>query len=244
MNDAVNSAEETTSAEESQTLEEKTTGEDFESEDSSSSEDVNTQSNEEEDETVAEALDEVKSPRGENRVQALANDKKRYAEEVKSLREQLEIARRQSIINAPPPQTNEEYLNRQIAIQNQTIQETREEVDWNEAKRSFPELDRGSENYDRDFDDKVYAEYLVKSSSNPSITPKEVAQGFKSYIDRITNKAASRAEGVKQLKRSISTTSSSRTEPDTSSSNELDKAKGRLKNSGSIDDLTEIMKYV
>lgn len=246
MNDAVNGIEETTSVEESQTSEEKTTDEDSYEEDFSSSEDVNTQSDEEEDETVTEALDEVKSPRGENRVQALANDKKRLAEENTSLRQEMEALRRQSSANMPPAQSNEEYLARQVQQTNQMLESTRQEIDWNEAARVFPELDDspGNDRYDREFDNKVYAEYLVMKAKDPSVTPKQVAQGFKSYIDRITTKAASRAEGVKQLKRSVSTTGNSRTEPDASSSDEYQKSRSRWDRSGSIDDLADVLKHV
>lgn len=246
MNDAVNGIEETTSVEESQTSEEKTTDEDSYEEDFSSSEDVNTQSDEEEDETVTEALDEVKSPRGENRVQALANDKKRLAEENTSLRQEMEALRRQSSANMPPAQSNEEHLARQVQQTNQMLETTRQEIDWNEAARVFPELDDspGNDKYDREFDNKVYAEYLVMRVKDPSVTPKQVAQGFKSYIDRITTKAASRAEGVKQLKRSVSTTGNSRTEPDASSSDEYQKSRSRWDRSGSIDDLADVLKHV
>lgn len=243
MNDAVNDIEETTSMEESQTSEEKTTNEDSYEEDFSSSEDVNTQSDEEEDEVVSEALDEVKSPRGENRVQALANDKKRLAEENSSLRQEMEALRRQSNANMPPAQSNEEYLARQVQQTNQLVESTRQEIDWNEAARVFPELDDSSDKYDREFDNKVYAEYLVMRAKDPSVTPKQVAQGFKSYIDRITSKAASRAEGVRELKRSVSTTGSSRTEPEPSD-NDYQKSRSRWDKTGSIDDLADVLKHV
>lgn len=244
MNDAVNDIEETTSMETSQVSDEKTTDEDFSEEDFSSSEDVNTQSDEEEDETVTEALDEVKSPRGENRVQALANDKKRLAEENNSLRQEMEAIRRQGVAYGQPPQSNEEYLARQVQQTHQLIESTRQEIDWNEAARTYPELDESSDKYDREFDDKVYAEYLVRKSKDPSVTPKQVAQGFKSYIDRITTKAASRAEGVRELKRSVSTTGSSRTEPDASASDDFQKSRSRWDKSGSIDDLADVLKHV
>jgi len=244
MNDAVNDIEETTSMETSQVSDEKTTDEDFSEEDFSSSEDVNTQSDEEEDETVTEALDEVKSPRGENRVQALANDKKRLAEENNSLRQEMEAIRRQGVAYGQPPQSNEEYLARQVQQTHQLIESTRQEIDWNEAARTYPELDESSDKYDREFDDKVYAEYLVRKSKDPSTTPKEVARGFKSYLDRITTKAASRAEGVRELKRSVSTTGSSRTEPDASASDDFQKSRSRWDKSGSIDDLADVLKHV
>lgn len=244
MNDAVNDIEETTSMETSQVSDEKTTDEDFSEEDFSSSEDVNTQSDEEEDETVTEALDEVKSPRGENRVQALANDKKRLAEENNSLRQEMEAIRRQGVAYGQPPQSNEEYLARQVQQTHQLIESTRQEIDWNEAARTYPELDESSDKYDREFDDKVYAEYLVRKSKDPSVTPKQVAQGFKSYIDRITTKAASRAEGVRELKRSVSTTGSSRTEPDASASDDYQKSRNKWDKSGSIDDLADVLKHV
>lgn len=251
MNDAVNDIEETTSMETSQVSDEKTTDEDFSEEDFSSSEDVNTQSDEEEDEAVTEALDEVKSPRGENRVQALANDKKRLAEdrerlaeENNSLRQEMEAIRRQGAAYTQPPQSNEEYLARQVQQTHQLIESTRQEIDWNEAARTYPELDESSDKYDREFDDKVYAEYLVRKSKDPSVTPKQVAQGFKSYIDRITTKAASRAEGVRELKRSVSTTGSSRTEPDASASDDYQKSRNKWDKSGSIDDLADVLKHV
>lgn len=245
MSDAVqDGVEETTSTEESQTSVEETTDEELESEDSPSSEDVNTQSEEEEDETVQEARDEVKSPRGENRVQALANEKKRVAQENESLRKEMEMLRQQASMNQPPPQTNEEFVARQFAQQNAQLAATQEDIAWDRAKNSFPELDDASEEYDRDFDNKVYAEYKVRQVSDPSVTPAQVAKDFKDYLSRVASKAASKAEGTKNIKRSITSASGSRTEAEDSTSTNVSKSMDKWLRSGAKDDesLDELLK--
>lgn len=234
MDDAVQEGTEQTVPEESQTSEDQSTDDELESEDYSSGEDVNAQSEDDGEDLVDQAMNTVKAEKSVNRVQELANQNR-------SLKEEVEALRQQSLQQlGQAPQTQDEYLSAELVRLRAEQQQTREELAWNNAVRSIPALDPAHEDYSREFENIVYANYLVRQQKGESVTPALVAKETQEYLTRASQKLAKQGDVVRQVKKSVSPIGGQRS-PSDSEYTKYQSTRDRFMKSGSVDDLADLL---
>jgi hypothetical protein len=166
------------------------TGSQTEAEASSTSEVVKTQGDGQGDETVKEALKQVQSEKGTNRVQELANRLREAEERENQLRNVIAAVQAQAGNN---PQAVQPYMD-QIVLQQMQIQAERQrlledKLAFAQAERQFPELDKTSDRYNPKFDNLVFK--LQKSGMDPV----EAAREAKELMD------AGKSEGLSTIQR-------------------------------------------
>jgi len=178
---------------------------------------------------VEQAMQTVKSPQGVNRVQELANRAKSAEAELQKMKEMQSYSR--------PNQQNQNYdpYSQAILMQEQRLARMEESYLFSEAERSFPELDRNSERYNKDFDDAVFNTYRAEG-----ITPKEAAAKVMRLIKLGQSKAeASLAESNAQ-KATISTGPQKRTNVAYEDTN-AKQARESFKKTGRTEDLEKLL---
>lgn len=239
MDDAVQEGTEQTVPETSQVSEDQSTNDELESEDSSSSEDVNTQSEDDGEELVDQAKNEVKSDRGQNRVQELANQNRSLRQELEEIqRKQSEQYQYQQGYGQQP--TRDDYLAAQVASQGVQLQRTQEEMLWREAVSRVPELDQENDGYSPDFENLVYSNYLVRRNKGEDISPVQVAREVKAQVESFAKKEASKREQSKEVKRSVAPTGDQRT-PSLEETSAQRSQQDKFKQSGNWQDLVDLM---
>lgn len=234
MSDAVNEGAEQTDLDSSQESEVESTNDEPETEDLSSSEDVNAQSEGEGEELGEQAMKEVKSERAKNRVQELANQNRSLKQEIEALRQQqLQASYQQQ------PQTQDEYIQAEMARQRMELQQTKEEIAWAEAVRQNPQLDRGNPDYSPEFENLVYANYIVRMQKGEMISPAEVAKETSNYLNKVASRASSKSDVIREVKKSVAPLGGQR-KPSGEEYSKYQAAKGKFMQSGSIDDLASL----
>jgi hypothetical protein len=249
MEESVKENVEETTLEESQTSEEQTTNDSLSDVEDPSGEDVKTDSTEDEDEVVAGANAQVKSEKGRNRVQELANREKEALERSR----QLEEANRQLMeqlqggypqqqkpeaqTNGYPNQYDPNTFSIQMLMEKQRLFEEKQAFD--KAEREFPELQPGSPNYNRDFDDAVYA--MVKSQG---LSPVDAAKRVSKLISLGASRAVSTQAKSEAQKAKGSVGVQSRSEGIDNSDNDTQEARNRAVESGSLEDVANFLRRI
>lgn len=214
-----------------------------------STEDVQNQVDPKENELVEGALETVKSERGQNRVQELANVVSTRTKElgVANSRIQELQTQIQQVTQAGTSGADEaEGLKQQVAIvqarqfiQDSEMAQQRDDAEFEKARSKFPELNPESDQYSREFEDAVYA--LKKAQGTSYTDGAQMLAKLKSGAETV---GYSKAEEEIGLKTSTSATPGVRNVTQvTAQDNEAQKQREQFKKSGSIDDLSKIVNW-
>lgn len=236
MSEDTNVGAEQTDLETSQVSEEESTNNEPELEDSPSGEDVNAQSEDEGEELVGQAMSEVRAENDQNRAQQIA-------ERSRSLREELELRRQQSLQESyqQQPQTREDYLVAEMARLRFETQQNNEKLLWGDAARQEPMLDPDNPNYSPEFENIVYSNYLTrKQSGEINVTPAQVAKEQRAFIEKVSGKAAAKSDVVREVKRTVSPIGGQR-KPSDGEYSKYQSARSKFAQSGSLSDLAELL---
>jgi hypothetical protein len=241
---------EETTLEESQTSEEQTTDETVLEAEETSGEDEKTNSEDEIDEAVARANAEVKSKKSKGHVQVLANRAKEARERAsqleeanRQLMEQLNGGYRQPMSQDQPQGQYQPYqsqfdantLTIQMLAEKQRLFE--EKQAFEKAEREFPELQPGNPNYNRDFDDAVYA--MVKSQN---MNPVDAAKRVGNLINLGRSKASASISQAEASKIRGSVGGQSRTMQIDEADEERTSARERAKETGNVSDVANFLR--
>lgn len=177
---------------------------------------------------VEQAMQEVKAPQSINRVQELANRAKVAEAELQKLKEMQSYSR-------PQPTQNYDPYAQAIIMQEQKLARMEESYLFSEAERSFPELDRNSEKYNKDFDDMVYNTYRAEG-----ITPKEAASKVMKLIKLGQSKAEASLTESNAQKATISTGPQRRSNLSNDDSG-IKQAQDSFRKSGKVEDLERLL---
>jgi hypothetical protein len=153
-------------------------------------------------------------------------------------------AQYQQIAQQQQPVYNQDgtaVLQAQIQQMQTQQQIQRIESQYQQAAAQHPELQRGSDSYDQDFDNLVWDQYLSAVDRGENTTPAEVAKNWKDYLSKQTEKAtaAAREQAEKQVQTKQVNTEGAQVASATqdSPSNAQSQARQQFRNSGSEDDL-------
>jgi len=223
-----------TNSAESQTAESETTTDTVSEATETSSEDVNTPEAEDTGDLGKQALSDVKAQKSINRVQELANRAKNAEAELQRLKQMQQYQYAQMAQQRSQGNVADPVLQEQILLQEQRLRRMEESQAFSEAERSFPELDRTSPQYNKDFDDLVYNTYRAEG-----ISPKQAAGKVAKLLKIGQSKAASQLEANNLKKVAASSTSAQRSKQEYDEG--YNEARNKLRKSGKLDDLVKIL---
>lgn len=232
---SVISGAEGTAPVDSQTTEETTAMEsDLDSTDTSS-EDVKTPVEEESEDLEKQALGEVKAPKSVNRVQELANRARMAEQELERLKQMQQYQYAQMVQQQQSNGVADPVLQQQILLQEQRLRRMEEQQSFAEAERLFPELDRNSPSYNKDFDDLVFNTYRAEG-----IAPKEAAAKVRKLLKIGASKAVTQLE-EQQVKKAAASTQAQTRSAQQYDDSAAKAARERLRRSGKLDDLVTLL---
>lgn len=180
-NNVVNEQVESTTSETSTISDSQTTNESMQDSSLSSSEDVNTQDDGSNGELESEALGQVKTDKGINRVQELANRAKAAENELAQLRQIQESSQQtyqQNAYQEPNPLLNS------VVMQEIKLRNLENKLQFQEAESMFPQLNKRSSEYNIDFDNQVW-NTVQQEGVSPVEAAKRVARLEKAIESRI-----------------------------------------------------------
>lgn len=249
-NDIVSSESETTDSEASQpsevevnesvsaeeSIDTQTAEEAVTTETDSSSEDVNTPAEGETDELVKQAEDEVQSEQGRSRVQQLANRAKAAEAELQKLQQAEQIKQQ-----AAQQGNNDVVAQASQFIESERIAHLERKLEFQEAERRHPEVDKSSESYDKSIDDAAYDIYRGKRVSGEYISFSDAVADVKKLLQRTETKAVARAEQRISEKQTNSEKPQQRTVLRDDSSSLVEAKEQQFRKSRSVDDLADFL---
>lgn len=223
MEDVVTSEVESTISADSQpaeaTVTEQTTENLQETTVDQSGEDVNTPTEDNKAEDLVQgAMNEVKAPRSQGRVQELANTLSQREKELEEARELLKQ------YQAPQQVTQggqNDYLANEIKVMKAERVLEKDTLEFERAVMKHPELDKNSESYDPDFEALVWEEKKFKG-----IGYEEAANKLKKFRESVAQNAYREAEQKVGMKEAMSS------KPITSTGNMADSRATALENAG------------
>jgi hypothetical protein len=214
--------------------------------DSMSSEDNNTQS----DDYGTDG--EGQSRKAQSRQQTLANGNRELAGELERERSARLAAEQRYAEVERNVKTNMQQSNdpgyrfqAQQALQNAKLLRMEEEREFEKAALKHPELNPDSPEYDASFHDDVW---LIREGSkdyngSPQMSYAEAAERLRKRNQKIASKAVHEAETQIEQKMATSSGPQRRTgAPSSGAANELKNAEGKFAQTGSVEDLANVLK--
>lgn len=151
---------------------------------SSSSEDVNTQVEDGQTDLEKQALEQVKTEKSANHVQELANRAKAAETELAQLRQ---IQQQSQMQYQQDPYQDANPLLNNVVIQEIKLRNIESKMQFQEAEKAFPELDKSSAEYSIDFDDAVF-NTVQQEGLSPMEAARKISRLTKAIESKVTAK--------------------------------------------------------